>query len=146
LGNSFSAKAAFTKRGGGFLRIQAPLKGIGMSIDQLALAVFEDKQQADLAVCELNRFGFLPEQIAVARQLTSEEKRESDAAKEQGKGAVASLAIFFATCSDWAVKGAASTKQTSKPGARSCGSKPAKVPRKQWKSRCPFWGERTRSG
>ena len=33
----------------------------------------------------------------MARQLTSEEKRESDAAKEQGEGAgaVASLAIFF---------------------------------------------------
>jgi hypothetical protein len=65
-----------------------------MSIDQPALAVFDDKQQADLAVRELNRVGFLPEQIAVARQLTSEEKRASDAAKERGKGAVASLATY----------------------------------------------------
>jgi hypothetical protein len=66
-----------------------------MSIDQPALAVFDDKQQADLAVRELNRVGFLPAQIAVARQLTTEEKRESEAAKEQGQGAVASLATFF---------------------------------------------------
>ena len=66
-----------------------------MSIDQLALAVFDDKQLADAAVRELNRVGFLPDQIAVARQLTSEEMRESEAATEHGEGAVASLATFF---------------------------------------------------
>jgi hypothetical protein len=66
-----------------------------MSIDQSAIAVFDDKQQADLAVRELNRVGFLPEQIAVARQLTSEEKRESEAAQEQREGAMPSLATFF---------------------------------------------------
>jgi hypothetical protein len=64
-------------------------------IDQSALAVFDDKQHADLAVRELSRVGFLPEQIAVARQLTSEEKRESEPAKEEGQGAIASLATFF---------------------------------------------------
>jgi hypothetical protein len=66
-----------------------------MSRDQSALAVFDDRQQADLAVRELNRVGFLPDQIAVARQLTTEEMRESEAAKEQGEGAIASLASFF---------------------------------------------------
>jgi hypothetical protein len=66
-----------------------------MSIDQPAVAVFDDKQQADLAVRELNRVGFLPDQIAVARQLTNEETRQSEAAKEHGEGAVASLANFF---------------------------------------------------
>jgi hypothetical protein len=66
-----------------------------MSIEEPAVGVFDDKQQADLAVRELNRVGFLPDQIAVARQLTSEEKRESEAAKEKGEGAVASLATFF---------------------------------------------------
>jgi hypothetical protein len=66
-----------------------------MPIDQAALAIFDDKQQADLAVRELNRVGFLPDQIVVARQLTSEETRESEAAKEHGEGAVASLASFF---------------------------------------------------
>ena len=66
-----------------------------MSTDQPALAVFDDKQQADLAVRELNRVGFLPDRIAVARQLTNEEARESEAAKEHGEGAVASLASFF---------------------------------------------------
>jgi hypothetical protein len=68
-----------------------------MSIDQPAVAVFDDKQQADLAVRELNRVGFLPEQITVARQLTSEEKRQSEAAKEEGDGAVASVATFLSS-------------------------------------------------
>lgn len=66
-----------------------------MSIDQPALAVFEDKKQADLAVRELSRIGFLPDQIAVAKQLTTEEMRESQAVKEQGEGAIASVASFF---------------------------------------------------
>jgi hypothetical protein len=66
-----------------------------MSIDQPALAVFDDKQQVDLAIREQNRVGFLPDRIAVATQLTTEEKRESEAAMEQGEGAVASLAAYF---------------------------------------------------
>lgn len=64
-----------------------------MSMDQTAIAVFDDKEQADAAVRELNSAGFLPDQIAVARQLTKEEERESDTAEEPG--AVAKLAGFF---------------------------------------------------
>jgi hypothetical protein len=66
-----------------------------MSMDQPTLAVFDDKEQADDAVRELSRAGFLRDQIAVARQLTKEETRESEAAKERGTGALASLARFF---------------------------------------------------
>jgi hypothetical protein len=66
-----------------------------MSIDQPALAAFDDKHQTDIAVRELNRVGFLPDQIAVTRHLTNEETRESEAAKEHEEGAVASLANFF---------------------------------------------------
>jgi hypothetical protein len=71
------------------------MKGDFMSIDRPALAVFDDKQQADIAVRELNRVGFLPDQIAVTRQLTNEETRELEAAKEHGEGAVAGLASFL---------------------------------------------------
>jgi hypothetical protein len=76
-----------------------------MSIDQPALAVFDDKQQADLAVRELNHVGFPPNQIAVARQLTKEEIRESEAAKERGEGAIAGLANFFSNLLAWGGEG-----------------------------------------
>lgn len=66
-----------------------------MPLNQAALAIFDDKQQADIAVRELNLAGFTPEQIAVARQLTSEETRESETASTRGDGAVAGLARFF---------------------------------------------------
>ena len=63
-------------------------------MDQPTLAVFDDKQRADDAVRELSRAGFLREQIAVARQLTKQETRESEAAEERSAGALASLARF----------------------------------------------------
>lgn len=66
-----------------------------MPLNQAALAIFDDKQHADIAVRELNRAGFTPEQIAVARQFTSEETRASETASKQGDGAVAGIARFF---------------------------------------------------
>ncbi len=66
-----------------------------MPLNQAAVAIFDDKQQADIAIRELNLAGFTPEQIAVARQLTSEEVRESETATKRGEGAVAGVARFF---------------------------------------------------
>jgi hypothetical protein len=65
-----------------------------MPLNQAALAIFDHKQQADIAVRELNLAGFAPEQISVARQLTSEEVRESEIAPKQRDGAVAGIARF----------------------------------------------------
>ena len=69
-----------------------------MNVVHGAVAVFEERAHAELALTALHEAGFQPGQIALARQLTREEMRISEAANDEPPNSVvAGLTHYFSS-------------------------------------------------
>jgi hypothetical protein len=67
-----------------------------MGSTEIAVAIFEKRREAERAVTHLHQAGFRPDHIALARQRTKVEIRESEAASEQpAEDLLTGLANYF---------------------------------------------------